>query len=79
MSARRVKEIRALAYHVEFGGYYPAMRRSGEKLAAMKPTARQLRRAAALGERKIAKAIERERVERARGEGDDRRSRPGDA
>ncbi len=68
MSARRVKEIRALAYHIEFGGYYPAMRRSESKLQAMNPTARQRRRADVLGERKIAKKIERERIERLRGD-----------
>lgn len=58
---RRAREMRGLAYHVEYGGNYPAMHKSGLRLKALKPTAKELRRLDVMKVRKWAKEIEKER------------------
>lgn len=62
MSGKMEREMRALYYHSECGGYYPAMERSARTLYhVLRPTPKKLRRLDVMMSRKIEKYLTQER------------------
>lgn len=57
MNAKKAKRMRQLAHHIEFGGNYPAMTKSGIEFDKAKLTAKQKRRAEKMAEKKMAKIM----------------------